>query len=127
MTIITQPNKKLTFEQFLDQCPEDGRYELVDGEIVRILATRQHEDVADFIADELKAEVNRIREYWIVDYLALGSRDYLGNPKVPSVFVYLLDAEGEGRYQYTRFQGADRIMSQTFSELPLTVEQILEA
>ena len=32
-----------------------------------------------------------ISEYWIVDYLALGSRNYLGNPKVPTVFVYLLD------------------------------------
>lgn len=202
MTITTQSKKKLTFEQFLEQYPEDGRYELVDGEIVRILATRQHEDVADFIADALKAEVNRLNlnykvsdrivlatftkdgteqgrhpdvsvvnrdvwrsnrsaysalrepiqlavevistnweddyidkldeyqrlgipEYWIMDYLALGSRDYLGNPKVPSVFVYLLDAED--RYQYTRFQGGERIASQTFPELTLTVEQILEA
>lgn len=200
MTIATQRTKKLTFEQFLEQCPEDGRYELVNGEIVRILATRQHEDVADFIAKQLDGEVDRLNlnykvsgrivlatltkdgteqgrhpdvsvvdldvwrsnraaysalrdriqlavevitnweddyidkldeyqrlgipEYWIVDYLALGSRNYLGNPKLPSVFVYLLDAEG--KYQYTRFQGADQILSPTFPELTLTVEQILD-
>lgn len=51
-------NQKLTFEQFLEQLPDaDGRYELVNGEIVRILATRQHDDIADFIADALNAEL----------------------------------------------------------------------
>ena len=38
MTIVTQ--QKLTFDQFLDQYPEDGRYELVDGEIVEMRAIR---------------------------------------------------------------------------------------
>jgi len=194
--------QKLTFEQHLEQCPEDGRYELVDGELVRILATRQHEDVADFLTDVLKDEDKRsgeqykvsarialatrnragneqgrhpdigvvkraiwrsnraaytafrdpiqlvievvstnweddyidkldeyqrlgIHEYWIVDYLALGSRTYLGNPKEPSVFVYTLDETGQ--YQCQRFQGIDRILSPTFPELNLTVAQILEA
>ncbi len=28
-----------------------------------------------------------IPEYWIVDYLAIASRSYLGNPKEPKVFV----------------------------------------
>ncbi|MGK7877204.1 MAG: Uma2 family endonuclease [Xenococcaceae cyanobacterium] len=195
MTTAIQSKQSLTFEQFLEQCPEDGRYELVDGKIVRILATRLHDDIADFIADGMKAEVNRLKlnykvsdrivlatttkdgkeqgrhpdvsvvdlimwrsdrfayktlrepiqlavevistnweddyidkldeyqrlgisEYWIVDHLALGSRNYLGNPKIPAVFVYLLDAEGE--YQCTRFQGADRIVSRTFPELTIT-------
>lgn len=198
-TIATQT---LTFDQFLEQYPEDGRYELVDGEIVRILATRQHEDIADFIADAMKDEVklrqlnykvsdrivlavqakdgkeqgrnpdvsvvglnvwrsNRlaysalrepiqlavevvstnweddyidkldeyqrlgIAEYWIVDYLAIGSRNYLGNPKTPTVFVYLLDDSGV--YQSTAFKGDDRILSRTFPELTLTVNQILDA
>jgi Uma2 family endonuclease len=202
MAIAIQPKQKLSFEQFLEQCPEDGRYELVDGEIVRILATRYHEDVADFLEDELRNEASRsnlnykvsgriviatqnkegqeqarhpdisivdrniwrsnrsaytalresiqmaievvssnweddyvdkleeyqrlgILEYWIVDYLALGSRSYLGNPKVPSVFVYILDADGQ--YQFTRFQSSERIISATFPTLNLTVDQILIA
>jgi Uma2 family endonuclease len=194
------PSRNLTFEQFLEQCPTEGRYEFVDGEIVRILATRKHDTVAEFIADSFKAETKRlnlnywisgrvtvstttkggrqqgrnpdvsvvdraiwdafptaysalteptqiavevvstnweddyidkleeyqqlgIAEYWIVDYLAIGSREYLGNPKEPSIFVYLLNAAGS--YQYNRFQGTDRIISATFPELDLTVEQIL--
>jgi Uma2 family endonuclease len=198
----TELRQKLTFEQYLEQCPEEGRYELVDGELVRILATRQHEDVADFLTDVLKDEDKRlggqykvsarialatrnkagneqgrhpdigvvkrdiwrsnrsaytafrdaiqlvievvstnweddyidkldeyqrlgILEYWIVDYLALGSRTYLGNPKETSVFVYTLNETGQ--YQCQRFQGSDRILSSTFPELNLTVAQILEA
>ena len=63
--------------------------------------------------------------YSIVDYLALGSRTYLGDPKQPSIFVFGLDLEG--KYQYTRFQGSDRLISPTFPELDLIVDQILAA
>jgi Uma2 family endonuclease len=202
MTIATQPKQKLTFEQFLEQCPPEGRYEFVDGEIVRVLATRKHDTVAEFLSDTFKDESKRchlnywvsgrvtvatlnksgrqqgrnpdvsvvdrmiwnaaptsysalleptqvavevvstnweddyidkldeyqrfgIAEYWIVDYLAIGSREYLGNPKEPSVFVHVLNAEG--LYQCHRFKGTDRIISPTFPELNLTVERILEA
>ncbi|MGB7442689.1 MAG: Uma2 family endonuclease [Coleofasciculaceae cyanobacterium] len=201
--ITTQTNQQLTFEQFLEyEIAEEGRYELVNGEIVRILPTRQHENVADFIADTFKDEVKRlslnyrvsdrivirtvnsngqeqgrhpdvsvvdktlwdsnpaaytafleplqlavevvstnweddyidkldeyqclgIPEYWIVDYLAIGSRNYLGNPKVPTIFVYLLDDNGV--YQSTPYRGTDKIISRTFPELMLTIEEILGA
>jgi Uma2 family endonuclease len=56
MIIAAQRQQKLTFEQFLEHYPEDGRYELVDGELVRILATRRHENVADFVQDALKTD-----------------------------------------------------------------------
>jgi len=192
----------LDFQQFLEQCPEDDRYELVDGKMVRILATRKHYDVAGLIMDAMKDEVKRLQlnyvvndiaavlttnkagkeqgrhpdvsvidrhiwrsdrldyrgmrepiqlavevvsmnweddyidkldeyarlgipEYWIVDYLAAGSRAYLGEPKEPSVLVFILDSEGQ--YQYDRFQNNDRLISQTFPELNLTVEQIISA
>ncbi|BDA67979.1 hypothetical protein RIVM261_025140 [Rivularia sp. IAM M-261] len=51
MTITIK--QKLTFEQFLEQCPEEGLYELVDGEIVEMRPTRQHDDTADYTADSL--------------------------------------------------------------------------
>lgn len=198
----TYAKQKLTFDDFLEQCPEEGLYELVDGEIVEVRATRNHDDVADFILFGFNDEIKRlnlnyvvkntaviktitangieqgrkpdvsvidkdvwrsnrsaysaleepiqlaievtstnweddyidkldeyqrlgITEYWIVDYLAIGSREYLGNPKVPTVFVFLLD--GEGKYQHTHFRGSERILSQTFPELALTAEQILTA
>ncbi|NJR76961.1 MAG: Uma2 family endonuclease [Scytonema sp. CRU_2_7] len=200
MTTFTK--QKLTFEQFLEQCSEEGFYELVNGEIVELRATRNHDDVADFIADSFKDEIKRlnlnyivnntavfktrtaegveqgrkpdvsvidrdiwrsnraaysaleepiqlavevtstnweddyidkldeyqrlgIKEYWIVDYLAIGLREYLGNPKVPTVFVFLLDTNG--KYQRTQFRGSERIVSATFPELTLTAEQILTA
>ena len=193
---------ELNFHQFLEQCPEDGRYELVDGKMVRKLATRIHYDVAGLIMDAIKDEIKRLQlnyvvndvaavlttnkkgkeqgrhpdvsvinrdvwrsdrlnhrgirepiqlavevvstnweddyidkleeyerlgipEYWIVDYLAIGSRDYLGDPKLPSVLIFTLDTEG--KYQMTIFQNSDRIVSPTFPELNLTVEQIMAA
>ncbi|MEG4864985.1 MULTISPECIES: Uma2 family endonuclease [unclassified Microcoleus] len=198
----TQPKQMLSFEQFVKQLPdEEGRYELVNGEIVKILPIRLHEDVADFLIKQFDREVDRvplnyrvsgrfmlrtltpngkeqgrhpdvtvvdktlwesqpfaysalteppqlvvevvstnweddyidkldeyqrlgIPEYWIVDYLALGSRNYLGNPKEPTVFVYLLD---ENRvYQMTAYRGTERIISRTFPELALTAEQVLD-
>jgi Uma2 family endonuclease len=192
----------LTFEQFIKQLPnEEGRYEFVNGEIVRILPIRLHENVADFIEDILRDEVKRLNlnyrvsgrivvrtlapngreqgrhpdltvvdktlwdsepfahsalveppqlvvevvstnweddyidkldeyqrlgipEYWIVDYLALGSRDYLGNPKTPAVFVFLLDENGV--YQMTTYRGNNRLISRTFPELNLIADQILD-
>jgi Uma2 family endonuclease len=200
--MIATVTQKLTFDQFLVECPEDGRYELVNGEIVEMNATRNHDDVANFMLFGFNDEIRRLNlnyvvnitavirtvtkagieqgrrpdvsvidrdlwrsnrsdysalrepiqlavevtstnwdddyidkldeyqrlgipEYWIVDYLAIGSRDFLGNPKIPTVFVYLLDAEGN--YQKTAFQGSDRIVSRTFSELTLTAEQVMNA
>ncbi|NJK69760.1 MAG: Uma2 family endonuclease [Oscillatoriales cyanobacterium RU_3_3] len=200
--MIATVTKKISFDQFLVECPENGKYELVNGEIVPMNYTRNHDDVADFTADSFKNEIKRlslnyvvkntavirtvnrsgieqgrrpdvsvidrdlwrsnrsaysalrepiqlavevtstnwdddyidkldeyqrlgIPEYWIVDYLAIGSRDFLGNPKVPTVFVYLLDAEGN--YQRSAFKESDRIVSPTFPELTLTAAQIINA
>ncbi len=65
-----------------------------------------------------------IPEYWIVDYLAIASRNYLGNPKQPTVFVHQLV---NGKYQAQVFKGENTIESLTFPELKLTVEQIIKA
>jgi Uma2 family endonuclease len=65
-----------------------------------------------------------ISEYWIVDYLALGGRRFLGNPKQPTISVYSLF---EGEYQLSQFRNSDRIISPTFSELTLTAEDIFRA
>ena len=61
MTIIaSQSKQKLSFAQFLEQLPDEGRYELVNGEIMRILPTRMHENVADFLARQFDKEVERL-------------------------------------------------------------------
>jgi Uma2 family endonuclease len=197
---ITPIKSELTLEDFVTHLPdEEGHYELVNGEIMRTLPTRQHEDKADFILRKFDREVGRlqlnyrvsgrivigttningkeqgrqpdvtvvdktvwesyptaysvlieppqvvvevvstnwendyidkldeyqrlgIKEYWIVDYLAVGSRDYLGNPKEPSIFIYILE---DNHYQVTRYQGKDPLVSLTFPELKITAEEIL--
>jgi Uma2 family endonuclease len=65
-----------------------------------------------------------IPEYWIVDYLGIGGRRFIGNPKQPTIFVHELV---DGEYQVTAFRGGDRVISPTFPELILTDTQIFEA
>ena len=65
-----------------------------------------------------------ISEYWIVDYLRLGGRRYIGNPKQATVTVCEFV---EGEYQMKMFRGSDRIISSAFPELTLTAEQIFQA
>ena len=65
-----------------------------------------------------------IAEYWIVDYAALGGRNFLGNPKQPTISVCNLV---EGEYQIVKFRDNDRIVSQIFPDLNLTANQIFQA
>ena len=198
--MVQTPVKKLTFEEFLEQYPDGGIYELINGEIIPVEPTRAHKNVARFLMLAFNDEIRRlgleyiadkdiiirtftdageeqgrnpdvsvvsaskwnsnvlaygaliepiqlavevtstnwddyvdkldeyqrlgIIEYWIVDYLAIASRAYLSNPKLPTVFVYQLV---EGQYQVQKFTGNDRILSSTFPELELTVKQVVAA
>ena len=192
---------KLDFGQFLQQRPDDGVYELVNGEIVKVEVIRARKNVArylmfgfndeirrlqlDYIVDKdivIRTVTNKgdqrgrnpdvsvvsaslwnsnvttygalidaiqlavevistnweddyidkleeyenlgIKEYWIVDYLAIASRSYLGNPKLPTIFVYELI---DGKYQVKAFTGTEKIISPTFSELNITVEDVIKA
>jgi len=65
-----------------------------------------------------------IPEYWIVDYLGIGGRMFIGNPKQPTVLVHELI---DGEYQVTLFRGDDRIVSSALPELSLTANQIFQA
>lgn len=199
MTCAT--TKPITFEEFLEVCPEDGIYELLDGKIVEMRPIRAHEKVCDFLTKRIDREVDRLNldyivtsklvvrtvtkkeqeqgrkpdvsvidgsvwdsdlssyaalrepfqlavevtstnwrddyidkldeyqrlgilEYWIVDYLPLATAEYIGENKVPTVSVYVLI---NGHYQGSQFRGTERIVSPTFPELNLTVEQIVAA
>jgi Uma2 family endonuclease len=64
-----------------------------------------------------------ILEYWIVDYSALGGRNFIGNPKQPTISVCNLVEE---EYQINKFQNSDRLISQTFPELNLTANQVFQ-
>jgi Uma2 family endonuclease len=86
---------------------------------VEVVSTNWDDDYIDKLDEYRRLGV---REYWIVDYLAIGGREWLGKPKVPTVFVHTLQ---DGKYQSTTYRGSDRILSPTFPELALTVNQIL--
>ncbi|MEM8809549.1 MAG: Uma2 family endonuclease [Cyanobacteria bacterium P01_G01_bin.38] len=194
--------RPLSFADFLETCPDDSRrYELVNGQIIELMATRAHGDVADFIYEAFRDEVKRLKlsykitrfgsvkttrddgleqgrtpdvsvidrhcwnadlkaytvleepiqlavevtstnwrddylyklaeyealgilEYWIVDYLALGTARYIGSPKTPTISVYQLV---EGEYQLQQFRSQDRIQSPTFPGLQLSTQSIFDA
>ena len=78
----------------------------------------------DYLTKLKEYEEIGISEYWIVDYLGIGGRRFIGNPKQPTIFVHELV---DGEYQVTAFRGGDRLISPTFSELILTANQIFEA
>lgn len=211
--------KLVTFEEFTRWKPNDGRYELHDGVIIKMpQPLGGHEEITGFLIRKLSVELDRLNlpyllpktalvrspesasayspdvlivnqtnlineplwqkestvtqaasiplvvevistnwrddyhkkyseyeaigipEYWLVedtaldgfpglkqvsvDYLALGSRLFIGKPKQPTILVCSLD---EGEYQISKFQGNDRILSPTFPELSLTAKQIFQA
>lgn len=89
--------------------------------IVEVVSTNWQDDYLTKLAEYEKLG---IPEYWIVDYLGLGGRRYIGNPKQPTISVYELV---EGEYSVTQFRSLDRIESRTFTELNLTALRIFEA
>lgn len=89
--------------------------------VVEVVSTNWNDDYGHKLADY---ETLGIPEYWIVDYLALGGRRYIGNPKQPTISIYYLV---DGEYQVSQFRGDERIVSPTFPELTLTAEQIFLA
>ncbi|MCC3572729.1 MAG: Uma2 family endonuclease [Microcoleus sp. PH2017_40_RAT_O_B] len=88
---------------------------------VEVVSTNWEDDYVDKLDEYQRLG---IFEYWIVDFLAIASRYYLGNPKVPSIFVYRLV---DGTYQVERFTGCDRIISPTFPELDVTVDRVFKS
>jgi Uma2 family endonuclease len=89
--------------------------------VIEVVSTNWRDDYYKKFADY---EILGIPKYWIVDYAALGGREFIGNPKQPAIFVYeLVDEE----YVKTIFRGNDLIISPTFPELNLTAQQIFDS
>ncbi|MCC5616588.1 Uma2 family endonuclease [Nostoc sp. CHAB 5836] len=89
--------------------------------VIEVVSTNWRDDYFTKVG---KYEEVGIPEYWIVDYLGLGGRRFIGNPKQPTISIYQLI---EGEFQVRQFRGSDRIQSLAFPELNLTAEQIFQA
>jgi Uma2 family endonuclease len=89
--------------------------------VIEIVSTNWRDDYYLKYADY---EEMGISEYWIIDYAALGGRNFIGNPKQPTISVCNLV---DGEYQISKFQNNDIIISQTFLEFNLTANQIFQA
>ena len=89
--------------------------------VIEVVSTNWQDDYAHKLADY---EILGIPEYWIIDYLGLGGRRYIGSPKQPTISIYYLV---EGEYQVSQFRGDENILSPTFPELNLTAKQIFSA
>lgn len=97
--------------------------------VIEVVSTNWRDDYHKKFADYVGRSPSRrvemgIREYWIVDYAALGSKELIGDPKQPTITIYSLSDEGE--YRGKQFRGNDPIESPTFLNLNLTVEQIFD-
>ena len=78
----------------------------------------------DYLTKVKDYEEIGIPEYWLVDYLGLGGRRFIGNPKQPTILIHELV---DGEYQVTQFRDEERIISPTFPELVLTANQVFQS
>jgi Uma2 family endonuclease len=85
--------------------------------IIEVVSTNWRDDYFAKLSDY---EALGVQEYWIADYAALGGRRFIGNPKQPTFTVCQLV---DGEYELKQFRGSDRIVSPTFPDLMLTVNQ----
>ena len=88
--------------------------------IVEVVSSNWRDDYYDKLRDYEEME---IKEYWIVDYAALGGKKFIGNPKVPTISVCILV---DGEYQVTKFTGNTQIISQSFPQFNLTAQQVFD-
>jgi Uma2 family endonuclease len=89
--------------------------------VIEVVGTNWRDD---YLTKLKEYEEMEIPEYWIVDYLGIGGRRFIGNPKQPTILVHELI---DGEYQVTAFRADDRVISPTFPELNLTANQIFQA
>lgn len=89
--------------------------------VVEVVSTNWQNDYARKTEDYA---LFGIPEYWIVDYLELGGRDYIGTPKQPTLTVCVLEGD---RYRKQTLHGSDLLQSSIFPSLQLTAAQVFAA
>jgi Uma2 family endonuclease len=89
--------------------------------VAEIVGTNWQNDYARKIEDYAMLGVP---EYWIIDYLGIGGREYIGKPKQPTITICtLVDDE----YQKQLFRSDDILVSKIFPDLRLTAKACFAA
>ena len=86
--------------------------------IAEVVSTNWQNDYARKVEDYALLAVP---EYWIVDYLGIGGREYIGKIKQPTVTICTLV---EDEYQKRLFQNNDPLVSSIFPNFQLTAKQV---
>lgn len=110
--------KSLTFEEFLEWKPENGRYELHNGVIVEMQPTGNHEEIIGFLAMELALEIRRLQLPYFFPKQALVKAPDSETGYVPDILVVsrnALSAEPLWQKSSTLTQGVS---------IPLVVEVV---
>jgi Uma2 family endonuclease len=89
--------------------------------VVEVVSSNWQNDYARKVEDYALLD---IPEYWIVDYLGIGGREYLGKPKQPTITLCTLVGD---EYQRKLFRNGDRLISSIFPDLQLTPNQVFTA
>lgn len=89
--------------------------------VMEIISTNWRDD---YLTKTQDYEEIGICEYWIVDYLGLGGKRFIGDPKQPTISIYALI---DGEYQVSQFRDNCPIHSPTFPNLNLTAGDVFAA
>ncbi|MGB6167255.1 MAG: Uma2 family endonuclease [Geitlerinemataceae cyanobacterium] len=89
--------------------------------VIEVVSTNWRDD---YLTNTQDYEEMGIPEYWIVDYLGLGGKRFIGDPKQPTLSIYSLI---DGEYQVSQFRDEVPIHSPTFPELNLTASEVFAA
>nr|WP_275994087.1 Uma2 family endonuclease [Argonema antarcticum] len=89
--------------------------------VVEVVSTNWQNDYARKVEDYAMLG---LPEYWIVDYLGIGGREYIGKPKQPTITICTLV---EDEYQKQLFRSGDLVVSSIFPDLRLAAKQVFVA
>ena len=87
--------------------------------IVEVVSTNWQNDYARKVEDYA---ILGIPEYWIVDYLGIGGREYIGKPKQPTITICTLV---EDEYRKQLYRGNEQLHFSIFPDLRLTTNDII--
>jgi Uma2 family endonuclease len=67
MLMVQSVPRLMTFAEFLDWYPEDGkRYELMGGEVVEVRPRGEHEEIIRVLTRKLDREIERLNLPWFI-------------------------------------------------------------